>query len=105
MDEQIRLPAPSKKGKVSLEEAIVRRRSVRDFAPEPISIAQLSQMLWVAGGLIDAASWRRTIPSANATYPLEIFFVCGRNCVEGLEEGVYHYNVDEHSLTVLPSML
>ena len=96
---QIYLPPPSQKGSVSLEEAITRRRSVRDFTPESISQSQLSQILWVAQGISDTRGEYRTVPSAGATYPLEIFAVCGRNGVDGIDDGVYQYNIDSHSLT------
>lgn len=96
---QIYLPPPSQKGSVSLEEAITRRRSVRDFTPESISQSQLSQILWVAQGISDTRGEYRTVPSAGATYPLEIFAVCGRNGIDGIGAGVYHYNIDSHSLT------
>jgi SagB-type dehydrogenase family enzyme len=85
---------------VSLEEAITRRRSVRDFTPEPLSQSQLSQILWSAQGISNTSSGYRTVPSAGATYPLEIFVVCGTNCVEGIGDGIYHYNIDSHSLTL-----
>ena len=95
----IHLPSPRQKGAISLEEAIAKRRSIRDFAPEPISRSQLSQILWAAQGITDT-SWKcRTVPSAGATYPLEIFIVCGRNGIEEIDEGIYHYNIDSHSLT------
>ena len=97
---QIYLPSPSQKGIVSLEEAITRRRSVRDFTPEPLSQSQLSQILWSAQGISNTSSGYRTVPSAGATYPLEIFVVCGTNCVEGIGDGIYHYNIDSHSLTL-----
>ena len=97
---QIRLPPPPHKGTLSLEEAIARRRSIRDFTPEPVSLLQLSQILWAAQG-ISGTSWKyRTVPSAGATYPLEILAVCGRNGVEEVDDGIYHYNVDNHSLTL-----
>jgi SagB-type dehydrogenase family enzyme len=96
---QIYLPPSSQKGSVSLEETIARRRSVRDFTPEPISQAQLSQILWAAQGTSDTWEKLRTVPSAGATYPLEIFVACGRNGVEAIDDGVYHYNIDSHSLT------
>ena len=96
----IGLPQPSSKGVISLEEAISQRRSVRRFAPGPISRLQLSQILQAAAGLNSPTSGRRTIPSAGATYPLEIFVVCGKNGVEGIDEGIYHYNMNGHSLTM-----
>jgi len=97
---QIYLPPPSQKGSLSLEEAIVRRRSIRNFTSESLSQAQLSQLLWAAQGLSDAREGYRTIPSAGATYPLEIFVVCGRNGIDGIDDGIYQYNIDSHSLTL-----
>lgn len=97
---QIYLKPPSQKGGVSLEEAIACRKSIRDFSSEPISQLQLSQILWSAQGITDSQGRRRAVPSAGATYPLEIFVVCGRNSVEGMDEGVYHYNIGNHSLTL-----
>ena len=97
---QIYLPPPSQKGIISLEEAIARRRSIRHFTPEPISLPQLSQILWATQGISDSLERYRAVPSAGATYPLEIFAVSGINSVEKLEEGVYHYNIAHHSLTL-----
>lgn len=97
---QIYLPPPSQKGSVSLEEAIARRRSVRDFTPEPISQSQLSQILWATQGISNTRGRYRTVPSAGATYPLEIFVVCGRNGITGIDDGIYHYDIDSHSLTL-----
>jgi len=96
---QIHLPPPSQRG-TSLEEAIARRRSIRRFSSQPLSQLQLSQILWAAQGITDASLKFRTVPSAGATYPLEIFVVCGRNCVEETGDGIYHYNINSHSLTL-----
>ena len=96
----IQLPPPSQKGSVSLEEAIARRRSIRDFTPQPLSQSQLSQILWAAGGITNTRGRYRAVPSAGATYPLEIFVVCGTSGVEGIGAGIYHYNIDSHSLTL-----
>jgi len=97
---QIHLPSPRQKGVASLEEAITRRRSVRDFSPASLSQEQLSQILWSAQGITDTRSRYRAVPSAGATYPLEILVVCGQNSVDGIGEGVYHYNPGDHSLTL-----
>ncbi|MCK4368469.1 MAG: SagB/ThcOx family dehydrogenase [Dehalococcoidales bacterium] len=97
---QIQLPPPAQKGSLSLEEAIAGRRSARDFAPESISQSQLSQILWAAQGISNIRGRYRTVPSAGATYPLEVFVVCGRNGVEGIAEGIYRYQLDSHSLVL-----
>ena len=96
----IKLPSPGKMGDMMLEEAIARRRSIRDFIPQPISQLQLSQILWAAQGVTDSQGRYRVVPSAGATYPLEVFAVCGRNSVEDIDAGVYHYNIASHSLSL-----
>lgn len=97
---QIHLPPPSQTGSLLLEETIARRRSVRDFSPQSISKSQLSQILWAAQGISNSGGRYRTVPSAGATYPLELFVVCGLNGVEGLADGIYHYHLDSHSLVL-----
>ncbi len=84
---------------MSLEETIVQRRSVRHFTAEPISPSQLSQILWAAQGITDTSLKYRAVPSAGVTYPLEIFIACGKKAIEEIDDGIYHYNIDNHSLT------
>jgi len=95
---QIYLPSPSQSSNVSLEEAIARRRSIRNSRPEAISELELSQLLWAAQGILDS-TYRRAAPSAGATYPLEIFIACGQNGITNIDEGIYHYRPHSHSLT------
>lgn len=96
----IKLPPPDQKGSMSLEEAIARRRSVRHFTREPITQSQLSRILWATQGVTDSRSGGRAVPSAGATYPLEVFVVCGSGCLEGVSAGIYRYSPGEHSLTL-----
>ena len=98
--EPIKLPPPSQTDGMSLEKAIARRRSIRRFAPEPISLSQLSQVLWAAQGITDSLWKHRAAPSAGATYPLEIFLVCGEDGIAEVAAGIYHYRVDNHSLSL-----
>lgn len=93
----ISLPEPVLKGEMSLEEAIVRRRSRRDFSDSPLTLGEVSQILWAAQGITDPGGLRAA-PSAGALYPLEVYLVTGKQGVEGLEEGVYHYLPHSHSL-------
>lgn len=94
---EFRLPPPTQRGGMSLAEAITRRRSVRRYRRESLPLSHLSQVLWAAQGITDAQG-SRAAPSAGATYPLEVFALIGRDSVEGLEEGLYHYTVEDHSL-------
>jgi SagB-type dehydrogenase family enzyme len=104
----IKLPSPQLKGKISLEETILRRRSVRRYRKEPLDLSQLSQILWSAQGVTGSRGFRAA-PSAGATYPLEIFVVVGEQSVvikeakqapEELQAGIYHYEPDSHSLSL-----
>ena len=92
---EVKLPEPSHDGGVSIEETLVKRRSIRDYTGEPITLQEVSQLLWAAQGTTDPRGFR-TAPSAGATYPLEIYIVVGD--VENLAEGVYHYKSAEHKL-------
>ena len=93
----ISLPAPRLKGEMSLEEAILKRRSRRDFGDSPLTLGEVSQILWAGQGITDAAGLRAA-PSAGALYPLDLYLVVGKQGVEGLGEGVYHYLSQSHSL-------
>ena len=95
----IKLPPPNPQGKISVEAAISKRRSVRRFRAQPLSLAQLSQLLWSAQG-VTGSGGRRAAPSAGATYPLEIFVAVGARGIENLAAGIYHYQVDNHSLSL-----
>lgn len=94
-NKEIKLPLPQTKGQMSLEEAIAGRSSVREYSADALSMAQLSQLLWAAQGITHGGGFRAA-PSAGATYPLELFVVAGR--VEGLDAGIYRYDVSGHSL-------
>ncbi|MCS7242285.1 MAG: SagB/ThcOx family dehydrogenase [Candidatus Caldatribacterium sp.] len=93
---KIPLPPPRFRSEVSVEEALLRRRSHRSFDPSPLSLQEVAQLLWSAQGITDKASGFRTAPSAGALYPLELYFVAGQ--VESLPPGVYRYLPEEHAL-------
>jgi len=94
------LPAPRLKGSLSVEEALSQRRSIREYKDAPLTLEEVSQLLWAAQGITDSRGYR-TAPSAGALYPLELYLVAGQ--VEGLGAGVYHYIPDGHSLLPLAS--
>jgi SagB-type dehydrogenase family enzyme len=93
-EKAVALPEVKKKGSLSVEEAIDRRRSVRDYAKAPLTMEQVSQLLWAAQGT--TAGGTRATPSAGATYPLEIYLVAGD--VTGLDAGLYRYLNSSHKL-------
>lgn len=86
------LPPPRLDGDMSLEAAIIGRRSVRDFTETPLTLEQVGQLLWAAQGVTDSRGLRAA-PSAGARYPLELYVI--------LPDGLYHYQPDGHRLTQL----
>lgn len=95
---KIMLPTPSYAGKISVEEAIKQRRTIRSFRSSSLTLSQLSQLLWAAQGITDQREGLRSAPSAGALYPLDVYAVVGENCVEGLAGAVYRYRPREHAL-------
>jgi SagB-type dehydrogenase family enzyme len=90
----IPLPVPKHRG-FTLEQALEKRRTIREFSPQVLDPAALSQLLWAAQGITDTRGFR-TAPSAGALYPLELDVVVGR--VEGISAGVYRYLPQGHRL-------
>ena len=91
---EIQLPQPKTKSEVSLEEAIVKRRSVRSFTPKDLSMEEISQILWAAQGITGKGGFRAA-PSAGALYPMELYLLS--------KDGLFHYVPKKHKLEVLGS--
>ncbi len=96
----ISLPSPKKMGGVSVETALAARRSIRAYTKQPLTMADIGQLLWAAQG-VTSPDGKRTAPSAMHRYPLEIAVVAQN--VEGLPNGAYRYLPATHSLEVLAS--
>ncbi|HEY0898005.1 MAG TPA: SagB/ThcOx family dehydrogenase [Sphingobacteriaceae bacterium] len=93
--ETIKLPPPRNTSSTSVEEALTKRRSVREFKKGTLRLSDVSQLLWAAQG-ISGQQGRRTAPSAGALYPLEVYILCAD--VESLSDGIYHYQPATHTL-------
>lgn len=94
-DEQVTLPKLRNESTTSVEQALLKRRSVREFRDVPLALDDLGQLLWAAQGITDRAGLR-TSPSAGALYPLEVYVVAGH--VQGLSTGLYQYIPHGHAL-------
>lgn len=86
----VRLPGPKIAGKMSVEEAIAKRRSVRSYSSKEITMEKISQLLWACQGITDREKDLRASPSAGGLYPLEVYLV--------RRDGVYHYVPQVHKL-------
>jgi hypothetical protein len=95
-------------GQMPVIEAIRQRRSRREFTEEPLTLEELSFLLWATQGIDEKATqafenWLvtkdsaavkarailRTVPSAGGRHPFETYLLVNR--VRGLESGLYRY--------------
>ena len=86
-------------GGIDLQGAMERRKSDRVFTKTPLTLEELSFLLWATQGIrerLDGGTALRTVPSAGARHALETY-LCVLN-VEGLEKGFYRYRPLEHQL-------
>ena len=101
----VALSRPSLSAGLSTEQAILRRHSIRAYAPQSMTEQELSRVLALTGGLMGPWSnpasgsprdGRRSHPSSGALYPIETYAVVHN--VAGVAPGVYHYGVEHHVL-------
>ena len=92
------LPAPEVSSSVSVDQAIQNRRSVRSFSTTPLTLNDVSQLLWASQGITDSEKNFRAAPSASRVFPMEMYLVAGNGTVQGLEPGIYHYNPYNNTL-------
>lgn len=97
---EVQLPRPAES---ELMDLLGQRCSCREFAQREMSLDQASALLAASYGAIAPARFggqtaflRRTVPSAGGLFPLELYAFTQR--VQGLEDGLYHYDVVAHSL-------
>jgi SagB-type dehydrogenase family enzyme len=82
-----------------LATAIGCRESRRQYLDAPLSLEELSFLLWVTQGVRSVqhrAAILRTVPSAGCRHPLETYLAIQR--VTGLESGIYRYLPLDHAL-------
>jgi SagB-type dehydrogenase family enzyme len=91
-----------KLSKMPVGEAIAFRESVRQYKPDPLTLEELSALLWATQGvrcLVSSESALRSVPSAGARHALETYLVVNR--VETLPAGLYRYFPFEEKLAQL----
>ena len=98
----IDLPKPEsiKVNEINLRDAIEKRRSLRDYSDKPLSLMELSWLLWCTQGVRNINASRtatlRNVPSAGSRHPIETYLLV--NNVEGLQPGLYRFLALEHKL-------
>lgn len=90
-------------GKIPLIDVMKSRRSRRQFSNEPLTMEELSFLLWATQGvqkvLENKVNTLRTVPSAGARHPFETYLVINR--VKGLHSGLYRYLPLNHKIYLL----
>lgn len=111
----LQLPCPPEAARISLPEigsvqtaprelraALQERVTLRQYSPAPLSLGELSLLLWYTQGVKEVTARPvtfRTVPSAGARHAFETYLLI--NNVEGLNPGLYRYLALEHSLLVV----
>ena len=103
---RVDLPAPNAPGlgSIALRDAIGVRRSLREYSEEPLSLAELSFLLWATQGVRETVPGKltlRTVPSAGARHPFETLLLVNR--IQRLPCGLYRFLAIPHQLAPLPA--
>lgn len=85
----IALPSPRSKGGKPLIETLALRRSTREYAPRPLPLQVLSDLLWAAFG-INRPSGDRTAPYWRHIMVIDVY--------AALADGVWLYEPKQHAL-------
>jgi len=94
MTRTIKLPAPRKDLDFPLMKALENRRTNRKWGGAPLSVQELSDLLWAACGITregtKRAKSKRTAPSATNSQAIKVYVA--------LEKGLYLYDEKNHRL-------
>ena len=97
-----RLPGvkPDQHCRLTVAQAVFERRSVRSFTDDPITLRELSFLLWATQGVRrvigEGRASLRTVPSGGARHAFETYLFCWR--VSDLSPGVYRYLPLDHAV-------
>lgn len=89
----IQLAEPKTQGTEPFEQVLGRRKSIREFSSEPLSNAQISQLVWAGQGIVDKEKGYRTAPSTGDIYPINLYV--------STKDGSFLYEPQTHSLRQL----
>ena len=97
----VELPKPKFDDNIQFWKTITNRRSSRNFISSPISIMELSLLLYGMTGLTRKFPHFafRTTPSAGGLYPIETYPII--NNISNLSQGIYHYDIANHNLELI----
>ena len=99
--ETVPLSPPETAGGPPFWDVIRVRRSLRSYTHEPLTMEEISQLIWATQGTtLEVSGYKfRAAPSAGALYPVETYLAVNR--VQGLKAGMYHYDAVDGKLQLL----
>lgn len=86
----IALVQPNLEEGLTINQALSLRASSREYSAEPLTLEELSGVMWAAAGINRPESKHLTAPSAMAVYSVDVYAFT--------PEGVYLYDEESHSL-------
>ena len=92
---KIQLPQRESGDLYSLESAIAQRESKREYLDTPLSLENLSKLLFAAQGMRGSGT-KRVSPSAQEQYPISTYLVSNR--VTEIDPGIYQYENTNHAI-------
>ncbi|MBT3343203.1 MAG: SagB/ThcOx family dehydrogenase [Gemmatimonadetes bacterium] len=84
--------------RMSVEQALSKRRSSRTYTDRPVSLQDLGQLLWATQGITGHYE-KRTAPSAGSLHQMSVTITAAG--VDGLPAGIYRYRPENHDLLLL----
>jgi SagB-type dehydrogenase family enzyme len=84
---------------ISLDRLILKRRSIRTFANQAVTLEKLATQLALSYRIIETEIPKRPVPSGGALYPLELYMAALN--VNDIDQGLYHYHPAHHALELL----
>jgi SagB-type dehydrogenase family enzyme len=84
---------------MDLRTAMERRRTVREYSNDPLSMEELSYLLWCTQGvqaITAEGKTQRNVPSSGGMHAFETYLLA--RSVAGLEQGIYRFLALEHRI-------
>lgn len=95
---KIKLPQAKPEDFVSIESTLSQRETKRECLDTPISIMNLSRLLFAGQGRRGGGD-KLTAPSAQEQYPISVYVAVNR--VSDIAQGLYQYQNSDHSIVAL----
>jgi SagB-type dehydrogenase family enzyme len=102
------LPTIHPPARLSFDDAVLSRRSIRGFGAKSVSLEETAKLLHFANGVTGrlegedgAVQLCRAAPSGGALYPVEVYAAALN--VADLDGGLYHYNAGENLVELVRS--